>query len=254
MEKRGISHIEVILSFLIFIGFIMFALYFFSPFEGSRLIESSLEYAFIDLIKNTSVELKIYPVVIEGDTKNKAENIIEIEIPENDNELNLRVENYLGEPIPSRRSSTDLKLIRVKLEDSIFDNFDGKGFINMKFSKDITSYSPPEDLNGAIIDQSSGKMYNIGSGNVIKAISEKKLIDLKTLYEISPEDYNNIKKSFNLPSRVNFGFAMVYDGGQKIETTKEIPPGVEVFSKKKRIEILNLGGKIEFGEIIVKVW
>ena len=60
MTKRGLTHIEVLLSFLIFMGFVVFALYFFSPFQTSRLVDSSLDYAFREIIKNTTIEIETY--------------------------------------------------------------------------------------------------------------------------------------------------------------------------------------------------
>lgn len=253
MNSKGISHIEVILSFLIFIGFVMFAFYFFSPFEGTRIIESSKEYAFIDLMKNTSVELDSYPVGLDVNTKGKG--IIEITISQINAEKKVRVENYLGEEIPSRR---DNDIIRVKLEDSIYDSFDGggDGFILIKFSEDILSYSGPVDLSGPSLNDEN--LIEIGVASKRAIVSEKRIIDLKTIYESSSQQYEKLGEYLNLPKRINFGFGIIFDDGEKIETLKDIPAGIDIFSKKGRVETLRTKsgkeGKVEFSEFIVKIW
>jgi len=56
--KRGISHIEMILSFVIFVSAVGLALYFFSPTDSSRLVESTLGYSLREIGQNTSVTLE----------------------------------------------------------------------------------------------------------------------------------------------------------------------------------------------------
>ena len=60
MKKRGLSHIEVLFSFLIFVGFVMLALYFFSPFRSGRLVDTSLDYAMREVKKNVFVEVESF--------------------------------------------------------------------------------------------------------------------------------------------------------------------------------------------------
>src|SRR3989344_2949597 len=67
MNKKGMSHVEIILSFVIFITAVGFALYFFNPGDSDRLVESSLTYAFTEISENTSLEIKIFTVLIKHD-------------------------------------------------------------------------------------------------------------------------------------------------------------------------------------------
>ena len=67
-NKRGLGHIEAILAFVLFIGFLIFAFYFFSPFSGgNRLLDSSIDYAFREININTSIDMESYSVVINND-------------------------------------------------------------------------------------------------------------------------------------------------------------------------------------------
>ncbi len=245
-SKRGISHIEVILSFLIFIGFVIFALYFFSPYESTRLVNSSLTYVFNDLIEKTSVEVESYSLKLEEERVNE---ILEIEIKGVDAIKNVRVENNAGEEIPSKRDGDN---VRIKLLDKIYTGFSGEeGFGLIRFSEGITAYSPPSDLDGVVVNDIS----ELGPANKINVISESKINTLKDKIET---EYETVKSEFNIPGRVNFGFILKFDSGGEIDALGKVPKGVEVFSNSKRVEILRTNGvnkgKIEFGDLVVRIW
>ena len=65
--KKGISHIEIILAFVLFIGFVGFALFFFRPTDTSRLVDTSLIYTFDEIEKKAGVEVGEYVVKISDD-------------------------------------------------------------------------------------------------------------------------------------------------------------------------------------------
>ncbi len=261
MNSRGISHIEVILSFLIFIGFVIFALYFFSPFENSRLVESSLSYALSEVIKNTSIEVDSYSIKLDKETRKNIGKIIEVEIKGVNDNKNVRVESYIGEVVPSRRETGNKDIVRIKLDDKLYGFNGDDGFAIIKFSEDISAYKSPGELDGPILIPEDGKrLYEAGASNKIELISEKRINDLKVIYEKSTEDYRKIKKKFNLPNGVNFGFSLIFDDGKKIETNEDIPNGIKVDANSKRMELLeknseeNKNDRIVLGDLTVKIW
>ncbi len=259
MKKRGISHIEVILSFLIFIGFVIFGLYFFTPFESNRLIESSLIYVVDEIVENTSVELDVYSIKIYSDAEDEPEDILEITISEVDFNKVVRAENYFGKEIPSRREQNNPDVVRIKISQDIFEGFESSdGFILLKFSEDMTPYSISTELDGDVINSIGGDLYQIGSLNNMEILSEKRVEDLKNLYSLNDDEYFILKDRFNIPRRVNFGFSVLFEGGEIIESMREIPKGIEIFSEKKRGEILRSSptnsGKIEYADLIINIW
>src|SRR3989344_9185095 len=62
--KRGFSHVEAIISFVIFIAFLVFAFVFFSPFQSGRTLRSTSDYAWREVAGATEQPLEIYSVVI----------------------------------------------------------------------------------------------------------------------------------------------------------------------------------------------
>jgi len=106
-NKRGISHIEVILSFVIFVGFLTFALFFFNPLDSSRVLDSSLFYAFDEISDNVSIKLESYSVTINNTVSDL---VVGINI-ENPDSLNVRVETYGGENLSSDYDYTNSNVI-----------------------------------------------------------------------------------------------------------------------------------------------
>jgi len=223
----------MIVSFLLFIGFVSVALYFFSPTNTSRLVDSTLTYSFREIENNVSVGLNIYSVKINKDNiPSIAINIPDADIK--DIKKNVRVESINGNVLPSKRIGD---LVHVKLS--------GEKFIYVKFSRDYTPYSqePSDGVNN--ID------YTIGTSSADIVVSEKRFLDLNKSYY---SDYIKLKSGeFNLPNRVDFGFSLNFNN-RKIEAKKDIPAGLDVFSDIRQVPVINSSGASELANIIVEVW
>ena len=98
MEKRGIGHLEVILSFIIFIAAVGFALYFFSPTNGNRLGDSSLTYTLDEVEKNASSDILIYSVKVN----NSAPSYISVNLSDNIAGKNIRVMDKFDSVLASK--------------------------------------------------------------------------------------------------------------------------------------------------------
>ena len=226
-NKGGLSHIEVIISFVIFLGFISFAFYFFSPFESGRTLKASLAYSFDEIVENVSVSLESYSVSLNncGDTTISIEN-----------------------PSPI---SGNVKIIDIN-GDILGGIRDGNNFC-IGTPQDFVTILISEvfpDSSGTCVDITN-PCSNISSSENMKILSERKIEELKENYEL---DYETIKENFNLPGRIDFGFSIIFNDAQKIVAEKEIPENLEVDAKKKRIEIIRENGDIEFADLIVEVW
>jgi len=81
-------------------------------------------------------------------------------------------------------------------------------------------------------------------------LGERKFFKLESYFS----DYSNLKKEFNLPNRIEFGFRVVFNDGSEITALNEIPKEVDVLSKNDRVEIVNSSGTKEYAEMSVIVW
>lgn len=243
MVKRGMSHIEVILSFFIFIGVVMFALYFFNPAQSSRVVDSSLSYALSELKRNASVEIESFSVILNLTTE--SDDVAEIELKGAANEADskkVRVES-IGSAAANSEEIAGEK-IRFSIIPEFYSGESGKAIV--KFSEDFELSAPP--AGGSYVQRGA---YRIISEGKKKILSEKRILLVnKTYYE----RYNDLRREFNLPGRTSFGFLAEFGSGEKIECKKDIPRGVEVFSNKERIEVLRLNGRTEFADLTVMVW
>src|SRR3989344_124916 len=182
-SKRGVGHIEIIISFLIFTAFVLFILFFFRPTDTNRLINTSIDYVFLELKRNASVDIEQYSFKINTEL---ADEQIAISISDIPQESKSRAEDINGEVLESKR------------------------------------------LGGVI------EYYNGIDAN-----------------------YLELKKDFNLPDRINFGISLILEGDEveeEIKTLKLPPEGLEVFTEKRRTQILMEDGKREFVDIEVTIW
>ncbi len=238
-NTRGAGHIEFILSVVLFLGVVGFALFFFAPSGGNRTIESSLTYSFDEIIKDTEVEVDSYSVKI-NDNLVTSDSIV-VEIKGIDDGKKVRVESCGGDVLPSKRAGD---IVYFDWKGGLCD---GKYFDIIKFSESFVESTAPSDI--PTLDLS---YYEISSSSSSKIVSESELGRLEDDYEAN---YGSVKDGFNLAG-VDFSFSLSFigDDGPMIEPKATIPEGLEVFSQSKRIEVLRREGKLEVADLVVKVW
>lgn len=232
MEKRGFGHIEFIIAFLLFISAVIFALYFFKPVGNSKIVLSSLSYVNNEIRKNVSVDIITYAVKIKKD-KSEVENIaVEVDNP---GDMRVRVENYSGVLIPSRKETLNGRNI-IKFENNA-------NFVLIKLSEDFDN----DLFNGdATLNKENYELASVSMKNVL---SEKRILEINKSYY---KDYLGTKNELNL-GNVDFGFNVIFSD-REIRAENNIPKGLEVFGNVEREEVLRSNGKLEFVDIGVKVW
>lgn len=229
MNKRGISHLEVIFAFLMFISFVAFAIYFFNPLENKDSSEFKTRYILDNLIRNLSVEMVKYSVLINGSA-------VAIGLENDVSNLSAYVEDYLGETISFNKVSDKVYVI----------NSDGsKKLIVIRFSDQI------EDLSNPSVGDSGNDNYSIASVNSEQILSEKKLKEMNESYNL---DYNNLKNRLGIPANEDFSFSLLIDGNEAINSGSKNPSSLQVFAFEKSLKILKANGRIVFGTIQIKIW
>lgn len=233
--KRGLGHIEVILAFVLFVGFLMFGLFFLNPLDSTRVLDSTLFYAKDEISKNASSIAEIYGIVLkEGtDGDNVAFNLERGEA----SGYGVRVERAAGARTNSRYENNRVVLQRAG------DNFFFVVFGNFPYSED--------EFSGQISEISNPQNFTISSVDSREVFSEVQLIELVSRYN---EDYDSLRADFNLPRRTEFSFSVKFSSEDKISAEKSIPEGVEVFSDSERVEVLRMDGSRTFADFNVMVW
>jgi len=176
-----------------------------------------LDYAFDEVLENVNTTLESYSVVFPSgcvDTTVQIDSAIS--------------GNYFG----------------GTREGNKFCGFVSQSFITILISEEFPSSTgscPGVTTPCSIISSSENK----------KVLSEAKM---NTLLQNYDNNYGDLKETFNLPGRIDFGFSLVFDDGTSIVTEREIPSNLEVVAKEDRVEIIRQDGNIEFADLVVKVW
>ena len=239
MFKRGVSNVEMILAFLLFMGFVFVAVFFFLPKDAGRIVDSSLNYAMDDISKNTSVEMISYSVKLYSEKIGSKETVA-IEFPSNVIDLpanyNVYAENYSG-----------TRLVAERVGPIMYVNWEGNTFITLRFSEDIT---PSQDQQGR--PELVGAYYSIASSSTRRVLSEKRVIELNESYY---NNYQITKDTLGLPGNIDFGFSLKYDNGYSIIAQKSVPTSLEVFSTSTHRETtLVTSNQLLYGDLSVQVW
>lgn len=233
MNKRGAANVEVVLAFVLFITVMGFAIYFFNPVKSSGKGETASTYALDDIIKNASVKMTEYSVVLNPNSP------IAIRISNQNAGYGAYAENYAGNKLGLNRTIDGSG-------DIIYINPMGNNFTTIRISEDISPgyvHIPPA---------SSGPgLYKIASVSSEEILSEKRILQLKQSYY---GDYKTLKSSLGVFSNNDFSFSLVFGDGDKIEAGSEIPGALNVFVHEKSIRVLRTDGRIKFGTLIVKIW
>jgi len=243
MMKKGVSHIEVVLAFLLFLSASIVILYFFSLGDASSLNDKQLYYLFDKVGANVSVDLIEVGVKVNSTI---AENIAintPIEIGE---AINASVINLNKEFLDSKNSQLGNNVICINIMKS------GKktDFVYLYLSEDFNSTS--NNGEGFLCPNSiSEGNYTLGGVKKYKVVSEKRILLFNKSYY---NDYNSIKNYSGIPQIQDFSLTVKFGNGEKIEMLKNIPQGVEVFSLNRRIEVLRNNRTVEFADINLRIW
>ncbi len=235
MNKRGIGHVEIIISFVMFSVFVITALYLFNPLDRSNISDASLTYAYKQIVENISTEVDMYTIVVNREAMGESQDYLVVKIKEIDEDKNVRAESYTGSVLQAKKSPSNEISIKIEENDIVI----------LKFSEDFSpvNFECPQCSH-------TQEFYTIASSRSEKLISEKRAVELKMAYD---DNYNLLKKQIGLSPREDFLFNLTFED-TSIGVHKDIPSRSDVLSTTVRKEVLKDNGKGIFGELTVKTW
>lgn len=248
MKKRGMGHLEVILSFVIFITAVGFALYFFSPANSDRLVDYSMDYAFSEIENNASSFIYEYTIKVNGSSNgiNAHSGAIAVNLSSDLTGYNISVIDSSGQVLVSKISGSDWGVVYFNNNGRTWGTSD---LVRAYVGKGFPAYSSvPNDWNNLNLKK---EYYEVASVSRKKVLVEEQLDSLNTSYW---GDYGSLKTMFNLPGRVDFGFSVKFSNGDKIIAKKQVPSGIDVFSESKGYEIIRKDGKIDSASMEIQIW
>lgn len=230
------GHVEVILSFVMFMGFLLFGLYFFNPLDSSRVLDSSLFYAQDEIIQNVSTTILMYGISVNQTSFSAP---AAIRFPLSSGPVSARgffAESLQGERLEGTYTGNVLTL-----------NREGAEFFYVwlgDFSSAQMSVTNPADFQ-------IGINYTISSSEQRTLLSEERIRALNQSYHT---DYDSVRTEFNLPRRVDFALEVTFAPGDSILLSQPIPEGFDVISQVQRKEVIRTDGNVSFADVRVQVW
>ena len=236
--KRGFGHVEAIISFVIFIAFLVFAFVFFSPLQSGRTLKSTSDYAWREVADATEQPLEMYSVAIINSPL--IPRLIAITISGTPSSWKATVEDKDGVPIIP---------VYTPVDGVVHFDRQANTFVRIKFAQD---FAAGDSSIVGTTPLSLDTDYNISSSETKMIRFEHLFKELNVSYH---SDYAGLKQQFNIPNRVQFGFSVRFADGFEIRASKAIPENAEVLSRADRVEIVRMpSGKLEYADVTVFVW
>ncbi len=253
-SKRG-SHVGMILSFVIFITFIVFLYSVVKPAINTgtdkKSILSSLE---TQVIKNVSSNLTSTTVQISNNPNKNCVvfanllTALEIQPP-----YPLIVKNDLENVQEAYEGSVGTEFGGLKIDNRDKKNSVYDSFFNIYYSTNFTGLTTKDVSSCPLliydINSNTGD-YAIGSVTITKYAFESKINYLESYYN---SNYDQLKIYLKIPPGNDFGFGFIKSDGTKTEVGTA-PEKASVYADEIPIQYVDANANILSGFINLKVW
>lgn len=239
-DKKAIGHIEVIISFVIFIGFVLFLLTFLNPIKNKEVSQAVLDFAERGILSEASVDYNYTSV-----KTNEAQN--------GNFFIDFSRVNGISERIIIK---SEVGVIRGAIQSN-------KLYIDGDGSKFYTVYSSPEfnipayTFEEAVeLSEDEGE-YSIGLLRKNRVLSDSKIIELKNRYDTN---YDELKAEFKIPDSNDFGFVITSATGEEIiKAVKNQPSKISIIAKDISLQMLdyneeNNAWEIKYVVLNIQAW
>ena len=244
-KKRASGHIEVMISFVIFIGLIVFLFIMLNPLKIFSASKSMLDTTTNKVIENVSTELTTSSVKVQDSY------ILPEGLPKDC--LTISLKSKAGEELIVKNGSGS-EVESAKGTETLSFKYDGSNrFYRISLSENIF---PTKLLVGSSCATLEPTDYQLGITRTRDIISSEKL---KTFTEEYTEDYDALKTSLGLENNFNFiifkGDGSIFEvDGTKIRGQENPPGGINVLAKDVVIEILNKSADIIPAIMNIRAW
>jgi hypothetical protein len=231
--KKGASNLEIILSFVIFVGFIFF-LFLAFPLNRTQTSTVGLDSAERAIMNFTNIDLVYFSAVFSDESMAQNEKtcfsfqpgrILDkvIALDENDNRVN---------------AMSDGESINVEGNGRFFQFYSSNEFVENSFNEDCT--------------QMNSSDYGIGLVREYSVLSGSRIELLKGMYD---KDYLNLVINFSLPSKSNFGFTLREINGTEImNATRKKPVRGNVLARDLPVQIVYSDGELKYAMMRIETW
>ena len=226
-EKRG-SHVEVIISFIIFVTFVVFLLSILIPTVTTNKDKENT-FADVELKVMDKVSSNLTSITVNLDNGGNCFDIAGL-IGNNGIENNLVVKDNSGTNVESYADGDSLEIHPASSSDTFFKIYYSKEF------DEVGTGSGCSDVG-----------YTLGLTKTEKYVFEKKVINLVNA------NHEDLEVEFKIPESIEFGYGIILSNGTIIETD-DGELSTNVYIKNTPIEYIDMDGNMQEGYLVTKVW
>jgi hypothetical protein len=236
-NKQG-SHVGVMISFVIFITFVIFMYSIVQPAlnvqRDKEALSTSLE---LGILKKVSYDLTTGTIFLESSMGSGC-----VELNDAIDELGI------GNNLAVRDEGGTILNTYIDGNDVLVQGTSTSGyFLKMHYSP-ILEEAEPTSLSCTELQE--GEDYIIGLVKTHKYLFEIKMIELIEDYA---SQYENLKTELNILEGMEFGYGIILSNGTTIETKAE-EPSTNIYIQQTPIQYVNKDGEIVPGYIKTKIW
>ena len=225
-NKKGAAHVEIILSFAIFIGFLIFLIVVFKPFQfrgGGDVYLDTLERG---ISSYAAVEVNSFAIRLNQSSTG----CFWFE----DSSTNVSARNMSNAPVDAKSENGK---VYINGQGDFFYIYSSPAFSETAF--DLT----------ACMEKAN---YTLGLTRSISALSDAKLEELKSRVE---NDYAALKTELSLPASKEFTFGVRSTQDELILTvSKNIPKGVNVFARNIPVQVAYENRTLVYAILNIQTW
>tara|TARA_Y100000310_G_C20652882_1_gene800414 strand:- start:1273 stop:2001 length:729 start_codon:yes stop_codon:yes gene_type:complete len=237
-KKGAVSHIEMILSFIIFVGFLIFLFAIFKPFRIASSSETYVDVVERGIKENVSVNVNFQTLKLTGTNPGCfcIPYSLKKVIVKNVNEVKILDSNV----------ETDGNRLCIKNSQIFFYISSSEEFPNN--IGNLYNPNPPGDICDELTDN-----YDLGLFRTYDFYSNRKL---NKLHSDTLNNYDEVKDYFDITSSKDFSFSVrdKEDGIIIKENTKKAVTGVRVIARDVPIQRVNNNGNYDYLLLNIRVW
>ncbi len=230
-NKKG-THVGIVLSFVIFVTFVLFFYLMIQPALKTESKQAVLDTLKENIIEMASAELTTASVFVETGPQDCA-NLEDFFDSGIENKIIVLDENK--KDITAKKNSQDLYLDRESPDDNFFKVYGSEEFSAIEEG----SISPcvKED-------------YEFGFVKNTTEIFETKILDIIERHE---DDYQNLKNDLSMPPGSEFGLNFTYADGESVSTA-DSSARISIFAREFPVKYITDDAETELGILRIKVW
>ena len=220
--KKGAAHIEMIMTFVLFISLLIFVFAFINPAKRIEPSKALLEIVSYEIGKNSSINITTISIKLNYTPAASCFKINLLELGIDGIAVNnkITIRNSSDDSVKSSKTNSDLD---IETSGDFYKIFASEDFNAVPYSLSVCEAIKKDNIT-------------IGQITTRKAMSYERMLRFSSGYS---ENYKTLKQSINFPAGNDFGFVL-RDSSKNVllQALEDKPESAIVISKEEPIDVV----------------